>query len=152
MNKVYDDIYNVQKLELDDSMPLKAMSLYRKQSNWLRELKYSVERDTVFLLEHSGIQGDYFFVVWNQIDTVFYTNTTGEFKPTDKLLFTKYMMKLVSEWNIPEIKREENTNSGLLPSEFVYATRIIIKNGKYKIDCIRFKEFFNLQRDGRDFY
>jgi hypothetical protein len=149
---VSDDIYDVQKLEFDDNMSIKALYLYRKQSNWLKELKHSVEKDTIFIVEYPGIQGDYSFAFWNKVDTFFYTNTTGEFQSTDKSLFTKHMMRLVSEWDISEIKREESTNSELLPSEFVYATRIIIKNGKYKIDCIRFKEFFNLQRDGVDSY
>ena len=57
------------------------------------------------------------------------------------------MMKLVSEWNIYEIKKEEEMNSNILPSELIYATKIVFTKGKYHIDCIHFKDFFNLKRD-----
>jgi hypothetical protein len=152
MIRISDDIYNYQKNQFEDNMFVKSLNLYRKQSDWLKEFTYSNQNDTIFILELPGIQGDYYFTFWNKIDTLSYSNETGIFKFEDKPKFTKFMMKLVSEWNISEIKKEEDTNSNLLPSESIYATKIIIGKGKYKIDCIRFKEFFNLRRDEIDHY
>jgi hypothetical protein len=147
---VSDAIYKVQKSEFDDNMFIKALNLYRKQSNWLDKLEYSNKGDTIFILELPGVQGNYNFTFWNKKDTISYTNETGSFEFTNNPLFIKRMMRLVSDWDIEGIKEEENINSNLLPNETIYATRIIFLNKKYKIDSIRFKDFFNLERDSSD--
>ena len=92
-------------------------------------------------------------IVWNNADMISYTsNDAGKnYVIVEKKLFTNYMMKLVSEWNIEEIKKEEKLNKESIPQYWVYATRIIINGKKRKIDCIYFKDFFDLQRDGMDF-
>jgi hypothetical protein len=152
MFQMSDDIYNIQRQKFgSNSMDIMTLHLYREQSDWLKKINYSDKNDTIFILELSGIQGEVLFTFWNKIDTISYTNSTGEYKIVKGIMFTKYMMKLVSEWNISEIRKEEETNSNLLPTELVYATRIIVKNKKYKIECIRFKEFYNLKRDSMDF-
>lgn len=128
-------------------MLIQGLSLYRQQFNWSKELKYSQKQDTIFLLELPGVQGDYYYTLWNRIDTISYSNNTGSFKLINEPLFSKYMMKLVSMWDIEGIKEEERTNLALLPSEVIYATKIIFRNNKYRIDCIRFGDFFNFERD-----
>jgi len=60
------------------------------------------------------------------------------------------MMKLVSKWNLEEIKKEEEVNAHNQPQYWNFATRIIFNGKKYKIDCIYFNDFFNLKRDGSD--
>ncbi len=142
-----DSIYSVQKKEFGDSMDIKALNYYREQSKWFEKLNHSNKEDTIFILERPGIQGNFSFTFWNKRDTVTYTNATGSFEFKNEPSFTNYMMKLVSEWNITEIRLEENLHSNLLPSEMVYATIIIVKDKKCKIDCIRFKDFFKLERD-----
>ena len=87
---------------------------------------------------------------WNKNDTLSYTNEPGKLMQTEQRLFTKYMMKLVSDWNIPEIRREEKINKVNLPEEIIYATKITFNKGKYFIDCFTFNDFFNLKRDGVD--
>ena len=151
VSKVSNGIYSIQKSEFGNNMLLKALKLYREQSNWVEKLEYSIKNDTVFILERPGIQGDYSFTFWNKTDTLSYTNETGLFEFTNKSLFIKQMMKLVSTWNIEEIEIEEKKNSNFIPNETIYATKIIFFNKQYKIDCICFKDFFNLQRDGMDF-
>jgi len=145
--KVSEDIYSIQKSKFNDTLNLKALSLYRKQSEWFTKLNYSCKKDTIFILEFPGIQGNYNFTFWNNTDTISYTNESGTFELMNKTLFTKYMMKLVSEWNIKEIKKEESINSNLLPSEKIYATKIIFLNKKYNMDSICFKDFFDFERD-----
>jgi hypothetical protein len=85
------------------------------------------------------------------MDTLSYSNETGSFDYDDEPKFIKYMMKLVSEWDISKIREEEKIHPNLLPGESVYATRIIIHNGKYKIGCFCFKDFFDFKRDNIDF-
>lgn len=141
------DIYNIQKLEFGDNILIQGLSLYRRQFNWDKELKYSQKKDTIFLLELPGIQGDYHYTFWNRVDTISYANNTGTFKLINEPSFTEYMMRLVSMWDIQGIKEAEKNNLNLFPSEIIYATRIIFRNNKYRIDCIRFGDFFNFERD-----
>ena len=61
-------------------------------------------------------------------------------------LFEKYMIKLVSEWNIPEIKKR-GTNSNMLPDDPICATKIVFTKGRYYIDCVFFKDFLICGRD-----
>lgn len=49
-------------------------------------------------------------------------------------------MKLVSEWNIPEIKKR-GTNSNMLPDDPICAIKIVFIKGRYYIDCVYFKDF-----------
>jgi len=146
MISLSDDIFNCPMSASDYN----SFRLYIQPVNWYKELKFSTKNDTIFLLEYPGIEGDYYFSFWNKKDTLSYFEDNGRYKfAHNKMIFTKYMMKLVSEWNILEIREEEKNHSTLLLG-YIYATRIIIKNGKHKIDCIHFKDFFDLKRDGMD--
>jgi hypothetical protein len=114
------------------------------------KLGYSKENDSIYILDMVGLEGDFYFMIWNRSNTLFYTNESGKLMQTERCLFTKHMIKLVSEWNITEIRKEEQINKVTLPERVVYATRIIFNKGKYNIDCLTFNDFFNLTRDGAD--
>lgn len=114
------------------------------QCDYLDKLGYSKKNDTIFILEMDGIQGNFLFTVWSKTHTLSYTNESGELMLIDQPLFTKHMIKLVSEWNIDEIRKEEKINKTSLPEEIIFATRITFNKGKYNIDCLTFKDFFNL--------
>lgn len=159
-SKIYDKIYNCQGIDI------KLLNQESKQPNYVKiqmdnvnkliqwdyldKLDYSKKNDTIYILEMDGIQGDFLFTVWNKNDTLSYTNESGKLMQTEQRLFTKYMMKLVSDWNIPEIRKEEKINKVNLPEEIIYATKITFNKGKYSIDCFTFNDFFNLKRDGVD--
>lgn len=145
--KVYNSIYKNQIQAFGDTMLLKGLRNYREKANILEKLRYSTVNDTLFVLEMLGFQGDLYLTYWNKADTISYTNRAGEPEYMNNTLFSKYMMQLVSQWNVQGIREEEKVNSSLLPNEPVYATRIIIQKNKYKIKCIRFDDFFNLNRD-----
>lgn len=145
--KNYSDIssiiYSIQKQEFGDGIFVKGLSIYREQSRWMEKLNHSAKKDTIFILELPGIQGNYDFTFWNKKDTLSYTNFSGSFEFIKESLFTNEMMNLASRWDISIIKKKEDNSPKLLPSEFIYATRIIIKDGNLKIDCIRFKDFYD---------
>ena len=145
--KVANNIYMNQIQAFGDAMLLKGLQAYREKSNILERLRYSAANDTVFALEMLGFQGDLYLTYWNKVDTISYTNTEDKPGYVSNLLFTKYMMGLVSQWNILKIKEEEKDNSSLIPKELVYAARIIIRKNTYKVECVRFNDFFNLERD-----
>lgn len=145
--KVANNIYMNQMQAFGDTMLLKGLQVYREKSNMLERLRYFTPNDTVFALEMLGFQGDLYLTYWNKVDTISYTNTEGNPEYVGNLLFPKYMMGLVSQWNILKIKKEEKVNSSLIPKEPVYATRIIIRKNAYKVECFKFNDFFNLERD-----
>lgn len=131
----------------------------RRKSDCFRQL--SVEkRDTIFLLEREG-DFQISLSLWNRSDTLTYypiddcnfysRNGFKRYIQSNERIFTKYMMKLVSEWNVEEIKKEDIAHGGSIPQHWVFATRIILDGKKYKIDCFYFRDFFDIDRDGMDF-
>ena len=147
-SKIYDDIYACQG---GQGIIEKSLNFYRVNLNYLDKFEYSSKNDTVYILEMYSIQGEVLITIWNKNKTLSYTNERGYFATKNEPLFTKYMVKLVSEWNIPELEEEEEINSNMLPSELIYATKIVFNKRNYHIDCICFKDFFNFQRDRMDF-
>lgn len=148
LSKISETVYEVQKLKFEDNIYiLKALNKYRKDIKWHEKLEYSCERDTISILEHAGVQGDFQFTFWSKEDTVSYTNESGTFKMTKEPLFTNYMMQLISQWDTLQIKKEEKINSNFIPNEIIYATRIILSNGKYTISSISFQDFYTPERD-----
>jgi hypothetical protein len=145
------DLYKTQISFFGENVYLQKLDKSIIQSfKWYNRLNFSTKNDTILLLEYAGVQGNYFCTFWNKKDTLSFTNQTGNIELSCNTLFTDYMMKTVSEWDIKSITKEEKLHP-ILPEVKVYATRIVFINGIYKIDCIRFNDFFDLKRDGRDF-
>ena len=113
----------------------------REKTNILNEMKLNHPIDTIFILQ-----------IHREVDTL--SINSEDFgktvQITNQQTFISYMMKLVADWNLDEIKKEELTN-GIRPSDGIFATRIIVNSKKCQIDCLYFKNFFNMQRDGMDF-
>jgi len=126
----------------------------RKESDILNKIKINPVKDTLFILQvHREVDKfSLYSMVWNKLDTLsVYSKDSGRtFQISNQQTFTNYMMKLVSEWNLPEIKKEEMQNM-TRPSDGIFAVRIIFNHRKYKINCSYFKNFFNMERDGMDF-
>ena len=126
---------------------------YRKECDVFDKLNVDVKNDTIFVLEmHGDMSSDHLFSsLWNGSGLVSYEFHGGFLTCNNNPMFGKYIIELVSKWDIEKIRIEEKINSNMIPVTMVYATRIIIENKKYKIDCFKFKDFFNLERDGMDF-
>jgi len=155
-SKIYNKIYNCQGVDIKNINQAYDMRVQINNVNkliqldYLDKLGYLKENDTIYILNMTGLEGDFYFTIWNKSDTLSYTNVSGELIQTERSLFTKYMMKLVSEWNISEIRKEEQINKMTLPERVVYSTKIIFNKSIYSIDCLTFNDFFNLKRDGTD--
>lgn len=151
--KIYEEMYKCQGIDLKETMkPTPILSLVSPitklvQMDYLNKLGYSSKQDTIYTLELIGEQGNYAFSVWNKDSILSYTDESCELRQTDEPLFSKYMRQLVSEWNIPEIRKEEKRNRRLSPHDKVYANRIIFNKGKFHIDCLSFYYFSNFERD-----
>lgn len=40
----------------------------------------------------------------------------------------------------------------MIPQNYIWITRVILSNKKYRIDCEIIKEFYNMERDDHDYY
>ena len=130
-----------------DSFIGKSLNVYRTQLDYLDKFDYSSQNDTIYILELCGIQGEVLITIWNKNKILSYTNIErGYFESKNESLFEKYMIKLVSECNIPEIKKR-GTNSNMLPDDPICATKIVFTKGRYYIDCVFFKDFLICGRD-----
>ena len=104
--------------------------------------------DTVFILESYELQsGTYNGRIWNKADTISYTYYKNTFSFDPQQLFTDYTIHLVQDWDTTSIRTEENANAIHTPEQNIYATRVLITPSNTRIECIRFKAFFKLERD-----
>lgn len=122
----------------------------RKKSKCMDKILFINERDTVFILDRSVNWDplDLFSTCWNRTTevSVISKDAGKTYSFIEEYSFTNYMMKLVSEWNLEEIKKEEIENK-MISGGGIFATRIIFNKGKYQIDVFHFESFFNLKRD-----
>lgn len=126
---------------------------YRKETGVFNKLKINLNNDTIFILEMHGdlSNSHYLSSAWNKLGLISYDYDKDSLKYENTPMFGVYMLKLISEWDVEKIRVEEKVNSNMVPNTIIYATRIIFENKKCTIDCIRFKDFFNLERDRMDF-
>ena len=122
------------------------MDYYRTHIDYLNKFDYSSRKDTIYILEMYGIQGNVLVTIWNKSNILSFTNEQGYFISKKEHLFSKHIINLVSEWDISTIKKEE-TKHPILPNDLIYATRIIFNKKQYHIDCFKFNDFFNIEKE-----
>ena len=104
--------------------------------------------DTLYILEHFDIEtGDYNSRIWNSKGALTYIFNKSEIKFLSEGLYTKFTIELIEKWDIPVIRNEEKINANLIPQIHIRGLRIVMKKKKIHIDCVKFKEVFNLERD-----
>ncbi|MGB4844043.1 MAG: hypothetical protein WBP16_06245 [Ferruginibacter sp.] len=105
-------------------------------------------QDTLYVIESYDIQdGSYRGRLWNRKGALQYEYfPKSGFNFNEDKLFTKYTIELVQKWDIASIREEERLYSDIIPVHFIYSSKITF--GKQsKVDCFKFKEFFNSKRD-----
>lgn len=159
-NKISRDIRKIHLSQYPDAKDrINHFYKLRQKSKSLNEFIPFGKNDTIFMIEVYGIEssGFMFTTYWNNSKrTSNCSDNSGE--TFEDLKGDKYktcanrmyMIKLVSEWNIDEIRKEEKINRAVTP-DGVFATRIIFNGKKYKIDSFDFDDFFNLERDQFDY-
>ena len=147
----------------DDKKSLRKYHRYRRRLAVFDSLKVDVRGDTIFLLELGP------YDVWDyRLGGTIYSRkgflTYGLHKESDdgrridslivdnKPCDPKVMMKLVAKWDLEGLREEERLHGNWIPPEYTYATRVIFKDGQYKVECIYFKTFYFPPRDDLDYY
>lgn len=152
--KVNGEISGLSKRHPEIYEQLLSKKLPVKGIHWecLDSIQFSKANDTFFLAQKQDCQGFTGITTWNGCLKKSYSNSeNGELNRESLPIFTKYAIKLISEWDTTEIRKEEQTNKCTLPSFSVYVYRIIFINKKCSVDYLYFEDFFNSQRDRNDF-
>jgi hypothetical protein len=129
---------------------LERFRMYRDSSTFFQNIK---QEDTIYIIESQSIpSGNFWLMIWNKVDTVSFYNDSGDrtIKKTENNLHTKCLIQLIGRWDVHKIKEEAKKYEITLEGGINYATRIIIKKKKYKIDCFHFFDFYRYDRDKWD--
>lgn len=157
LDKISKDIRNQQlSIEPEAKEYINRYYNLRKRTNILKEFFPVTENrnDTIFILERHGedfSDSVLLSTVWNTGKRIsYYSQNHGEtFNLTEKYLFSNYMTKLVSDWNVVAIRKEDVEGANLTPTRYIFAIRIIFNGVKYRIDCLYFENFFNPEKEKR---
>ena len=108
----------------------------------------NIDLDTLYLLESYEIEnGTYIGRIWNAKSSINYAYTKNNFSYNSTKLYTEYTVNLIQKWDTLRIRKEETENANSLHEKYINGARIFISKGNAQIECITFKEFFNLERD-----
>ncbi len=121
--------------------------------NYLQRIGNLQREDTVYIIENKPLDHSAtFLIAWNSSDTIVVDNANKliDFRNDEVYLmcpiFPAHMMKLVAEWDIGELEKEERLVRANELSSNV-ARRIIASKGKVHITCISFLPNYELGRD-----
>ncbi len=142
-----------------DKFQKKRYGKLRQELDFIKLLNVNLQNDTVFILESyslSNLNLSMYITFWNSRKQFSFTkkNINPNYVIYDQMplyavkercypFFTKYMVQLVNEWNIDELKRGAKIN-GTTSDALYIAVRIVFKNKKYTVQCASFKDFFDL--------
>ncbi|WP_210488439.1 hypothetical protein [Rufibacter aurantiacus] len=105
--------------------------------------------DTLYFLEtYNYEQAKVYGSVWNKKKVIYYVEDGKEVSfPKEELYFTDRMKELIARWDTVGIRREEDLYSNMTPNNPVIGSRVVIEEKRFMISTIKFKEFFNVDRD-----
>lgn len=130
----------------------KNIDYFREVRNKIDTLKnlYSIDRtDTLFFLESIGLESNNFYgQIWDKKKKIGYVyNDKKDIRICSDNIYTNYMCKLIENWDTISIRYEEKNDPPMMNPRTIYGTRVVVEKEGLKIDCIKFNEFFILDRD-----
>ncbi len=122
-----------------ECLTLEKFRMYRDSSFFFDNIR---QYDTIYIIETLN-NSNFYSMIWNSADTISLIQVYGEtnIERTDERI-SKCKMKLLEQWDIEGIREKEKNASGVTNRSLIYVTRIIIKKNIYKINCIRFYDFY----------
>jgi len=145
----------------DNKSIIQKFRANRTKLNWLSELHIN-KSDTLYILEKYDLRLEdntpiFMASFWskknmtwknNEIYSVQYSyiEQDNKFILSNERLFNGYILYLVNNWAIEDIKQEERLRSTISESCYM-ATRIIIQDQNWIYNIICFKDFSNFDKD-----
>lgn len=112
------------------------------------KLNFLKDADTAFMLEAFSVDdATYYGKIWTLKDSVLYMYRNNEFAYGRQGPFTAYMGHLVTTWDTIAIRENERRYSNIIPEQEIFGVRIIHLKAPSDIRTIKFKMFFNADRD-----
>lgn len=151
-DKISKDVRDVEHISIPKSkFMVEKLYELRKKSRCLNRFSPFEKKDTIFIFEKFG-GGDgfnlsnLFISCWNKKKkiSILTKDLNKTYNISNDIYINPYLVKLISSWDLIEIKKEEKNNR-LIDGGYCIATRIIIQDEKYTIDSISFNEFFNIE-------
>lgn len=103
--------------------------------------------DTIYVLESINPEsGSLYQSVWTNQGKLEYKIQGGDVEIV-RSPFIKRLYPMIEQWDISGIRAEEKTHGQLLDGSQMIGTRIVLNNGKFIIECFKFKEFFDMKKD-----
>jgi len=108
-------------------------------------------KDTLYLLEGYNMEISTFYgKIWNRNHEINYSYSKGTITLQKQSVFTDYQVKLITNWDTVQIRKEEKDNGNWLDNNLLLNAFRCYKNGSnWKIDEVYFKDFFNSKRDSK---
>lgn len=152
MKKISSDIYKMQLKEfklLEGTYEFNNVVIAkedRNKSKWYNYLRISFSSDTVYVNQSVDSQGYSYLIAWSSQDTIYLSHFFNrEFELVKKELIPKELCKLISKWDKEEFLKCDKigkTNPVVFPTLMNYTTRIVFKQEKYFLDCVKFLDCF----------
>ena len=151
-----DEIYKKQVEIIGDEQDLTIFKNNREKAGWINKIsKY--QNDTIYIIEKDiyGIEAVHTHLIgsmWQKsnnkgeislkLDSYYATNTNLEL--SNEMYFSSYIMYLVNNWDVVQIKKEELGVKPVSPT-LIIATRIILQKECVQVDTICFDEFMDVE-------
>jgi len=141
-----ETLYKLQKTKKGCSFyPEKSFENRNKLGDKFKFINYKA--DTVYLLEAFSIEtGTLYNAIWTRKGKVEYKSQASKVE-IDSSLFIKRLYKMIENWDIEAIRKEEKEHGNLSDGLMMIGSKMILHEGDAKLECITFKEFFDLQKD-----
>ncbi len=139
-------IYKAQKGKKKCGVsPKLSFESRKKLADTIDFIDYS--NDTVYCLESYYIEtGEYYGAIWTKKGTVEFKVHLNNLEYGQNF-FIKRLYKMIENWDLPALRKAERESDGMFGGGVMSGAKVIIDQGDFRMDCVQFDEFFNLQLD-----
>ena len=105
--------------------------------------------DTLYLLDGYNIEtGTFYGTIWNKENSISYSYFREKLEVQSLSVFTDQQILLVTRWDVPAIRKEEDINGNWLDNNLQINALKCYRSGKdWQIEEISFKNFYDPKRD-----
>ncbi|WP_343531978.1 hypothetical protein [Pedobacter sp.] len=103
--------------------------------------------DTLYIMEGYNIEnGTLHGTIWNKNNSISYSYFRGKLEIQNQSVFSDYQILLVTKWDVPTIRKEEEINGIWFDSLQITASKCYREGKDWRIDEISFNDFYNPKR------
>ncbi|MFN0290100.1 hypothetical protein [Pedobacter helvus] len=105
--------------------------------------------DTLYLLEGYNIEtGTFYCTIWDKENSISYSYFREKLEVQSRSVFTEHQILLVTRWDVPAIRKEEDVNGNWLDNNLqINAFRCYKEGRDWRVEEISFKNFYDPKRD-----